>query len=83
MFAFAQDDTSHDVLGAVVSWASHNRGIDHVGVLIDDRLDFCTYYGQSARFLEEAHSEFHPHTVTVVTPPWNFPIAIPTTKPVA
>ncbi|MGO8077589.1 aldehyde dehydrogenase family protein, partial [Rhizobium leguminosarum] len=31
-----------------------------------------------ARLLEESYSEFTPHTVTVVTPPWNFPIAIPT-----
>ncbi|MDK4294457.1 bifunctional proline dehydrogenase/L-glutamate gamma-semialdehyde dehydrogenase [Corynebacterium accolens] len=66
--------------GDFISVAAYeaNKTVTQTDPEVSEAIDFCTYYGQSARFLEEAHSEFHPHTVTVVTPPWNFPIAIPT-----
>ena len=46
---------------------------------VSEAVDFCRYYARRALELEfVAGAEFAPHRVTVVTPPWNFPIAIPT-----
>src|SRR5699024_4462926 len=45
---------------------------------VSEAIDFSVYYAHSARMLDAARSKFTPHEVTVVTPPWNFPIAIPT-----
>ncbi|QPK78969.1 bifunctional proline dehydrogenase/L-glutamate gamma-semialdehyde dehydrogenase [Corynebacterium lizhenjunii] len=54
-----------------------NKTIDQTDPEISEAIDFATYYAASARLLDEARSVFTPHEVTVVTPPWNFPIAIP------
>ena len=35
------------------------------------------YYAESARQLDMARSKFTPFKVVLVTPPWNFPVAIP------
>ena len=35
------------------------------------------YYAESARQLDVARSKFTPFKVVLVTPPWNFPVAIP------
>lgn len=45
---------------------------------VSEAIDFAHYYAESARSLYEvegAHPE--PVQLTVVTPPWNFPVAIP------
>ena len=42
---------------------------------ISEAIDFATYYADRAEELEGA--PFTPDRVVVVTPPWNFPIAIP------
>src|SRR5690606_29048542 len=43
-----------------------------------EAVDFARYYGAKARELDTiAGAAFEPSRVTVVTPPWNFPIAIP------
>src|SRR5699024_4118926 len=44
---------------------------------ISEAIDFAAYYGEQARNLDRARSEFTPHALTVVIPPWNFPVAIP------
>ena len=66
--------------GKFISVAAYeaNKTVTQTDPEVSEAIDFCTYYGQSARLLEESYSQFTPHTVTVVTPPWNFPIAIPT-----
>lgn len=51
---------------------------------ISEAVDFCRYYARRALELEFVDGgKFTPHHVTVVTPPWNFPIAIPTGTTVA
>jgi len=41
-------------------------------------VDFAHYYAESARKLEKVDgATFVPARLTVVTPPWNFPVAIP------
>lgn len=45
---------------------------------ISEAIDFAHYYAERARELDHVQgAEFVPSTVTVVTPPWNFPVAIP------
>ncbi|WP_300268123.1 proline dehydrogenase family protein [Microbacterium sp.] len=47
-------------------------------VEVSEAVDFARYYGAKARELDTiAGASFEPAAVTVVTPPWNFPIAIP------
>ncbi|MEV8249688.1 bifunctional proline dehydrogenase/L-glutamate gamma-semialdehyde dehydrogenase [Microbacterium sp. NPDC076768] len=46
---------------------------------VSEAIDFAHYYAERAKDLEAiAGAEFVPSKVTVVTPPWNFPVAIPT-----
>ena len=45
---------------------------------VSEAVDFAGYYAATARELDSvAGARFVPAKVTVVTPPWNFPIAIP------
>lgn len=45
---------------------------------ISEAVDFAHYYAESARKLETVDgATFVPSKLTVVTPPWNFPVAIP------
>lgn len=47
---------------------------------VSEAVDFARYYARSALALEDgavAGARFRPAGVTVVTPPWNFPVAIP------
>ncbi|MFK4762256.1 proline dehydrogenase family protein [Microbacterium sp. ZW T5_45] len=47
-------------------------------VEVSEAVDFARYYAATARELDAlAGATFVPAQVTVVTPPWNFPIAIP------
>ncbi len=55
-----------------------NKTISQTDPEVSEAIDFCVYYAHSARLLEGARSVFTPNEVTVVTPPWNFPVAIPT-----
>ena len=66
--------------GEFISVAAYeaNKTVTQTDPEISEAIDFCTYYAQSARLLENYAAEFTPHRVTVVTPPWNFPVAIPT-----
>ncbi len=45
---------------------------------VSEAIDFAHYYAEQARTLESVDgATFTPVGVTVVTPPWNFPVAIP------
>ena len=45
---------------------------------VSEAIDFARYYAESARQLDRVRgSVFTPYKTVVVTPPWNFPIAIP------
>lgn len=45
---------------------------------ISEAIDMAHYYAESARQLDRHRgSNFTPYKVVVVTPPWNFPVAIP------
>ncbi|MHB1090071.1 MAG: proline dehydrogenase family protein, partial [Ilumatobacteraceae bacterium] len=45
---------------------------------ISEALDFARYYAESSRILHTfTDVSFRPHGVVLVTPPWNFPYAIP------
>jgi RHH-type proline utilization regulon transcriptional repressor/proline dehydrogenase/delta 1-pyrroline-5-carboxylate dehydrogenase len=47
-------------------------------VEVSEAVDFARYYAAKARELDAiAGAVFVPASVTVVTPPWNFPLAIP------
>ncbi|RNE49953.1 proline dehydrogenase family protein [Corynebacterium alimapuense] len=53
------------------------KTVDQSDPEISEAIDFATYYAESARALDSARSVFTPHTLTVIAPPWNFPVAIP------
>ncbi len=44
---------------------------------ISEAIDFARYYAARALDLHDDEAVFTPHRVVVVTPPWNFPVAIP------
>jgi RHH-type proline utilization regulon transcriptional repressor/proline dehydrogenase/delta 1-pyrroline-5-carboxylate dehydrogenase len=45
---------------------------------VSEAVDFARYYAERALALEEVDgARFEPVRLTVVTPPWNFPVAIP------
>ena len=66
--------------GKLISVAAYeaNKTVTQTDPEVSEAIDFSVYYAHSARMLDAARSKFTPHEVTVVTPPWNFPIAIPT-----
>jgi len=45
---------------------------------VSEAIDFARYYGAKARELDSVRgARFVPPALTVVTPPWNFPVSIP------
>src|SRR5690606_16884725 len=45
---------------------------------VSEAIDFAHYYAESAKRLADVDgAEMHAVGLTVVTPPWNFPVAIP------
>src|SRR3546814_10330949 len=45
---------------------------------VSEAIDFAHYYAEQGRRLEQVDgAAFAPARLTVVTPPWNFPVAIP------
>ncbi len=45
---------------------------------VSEAVDFAAYYADRARELDDLHGAvFVPSRLTVVTPPWNFPLSIP------
>jgi len=54
------------------------KTIDQGDPEISEAVDFAHYYAESARKLDDVDgATFLPARLTVVTPPWNFPVAIP------
>ncbi len=54
------------------------KTIDQGDPEVSEAVDFAHYYAESARKLDDVDgATFVPATLTVVTPPWNFPVAIP------
>src|SRR5699024_3600269 len=67
------------VRGELITVMAHEAGktVDQSDPEISEAIDFAAYYREQARNLDRARSEFTPHALTVVIPPWNFPVAIP------
>jgi RHH-type proline utilization regulon transcriptional repressor/proline dehydrogenase/delta 1-pyrroline-5-carboxylate dehydrogenase len=54
------------------------KTIDQGDPEVSEAVDFAHYYAESARKLDSVDgATFVPAKLTVVTPPWNFPVAIP------
>jgi RHH-type proline utilization regulon transcriptional repressor/proline dehydrogenase/delta 1-pyrroline-5-carboxylate dehydrogenase len=54
------------------------KTIDQGDPEVSEAIDFAHYYAELARTLETIDgATFVPSKLTVVTPPWNFPVAIP------
>ena len=61
-----------------VAMSETGKTIDQADPEISEAIDFARYYAAQAEQLEKiSGATFEPRRVTVVTPPWNFPIAIP------
>jgi len=61
-----------------VAMAEAGKTIDQADTEISEAVDFAHYYAQRALELDKIDGASPvPYGVTVVTPPWNFPIAIP------
>ncbi len=66
--------------GELVTVMVHEAGktVAEADPEISEAIDFARYYAEQALLLDaDADASFAPHRVVVVTPPWNFPVAIP------
>lgn len=66
--------------GQLIEIMAHEAGktIAEADPEVSEAIDFAHYYAERAIDLESiSGAEFVPSKVTVVTPPWNFPVAIP------
>ncbi|KAB1501403.1 aldehyde dehydrogenase family protein [Corynebacterium sp. 320] len=73
-------DALADNRGRLISAAVFEAGktIAETDPEVSEAIDFARYYAESARQLDLVRgSVFTPYKTVVVTPPWNFPIAIP------
>ncbi|MHA2789149.1 proline dehydrogenase family protein [Corynebacterium sp. S7] len=66
--------------GQLVAVMAHeaNKTIAQSDPEVSEAIDFAAYYATTTRALDSYQAEFVPNRVTVVAPPWNFPVAIPT-----
>jgi len=65
-----------DLIG--VAAAEVGKVFSETDVEVSEAIDFLEFYGYSARYFEKYKNlHFKGKGVGVVTPPWNFPIAIP------
>lgn len=63
---------------AEVMASEAGKTLDQSDPEISEAIDFARYYAHLARQLDTVDgARFIPSTLTVVTPPWNFPVAIP------
>ncbi|MDO5720582.1 MAG: bifunctional proline dehydrogenase/L-glutamate gamma-semialdehyde dehydrogenase [Actinomycetaceae bacterium] len=61
-----------------VAGAELGKSLEQADIEVSEAADFAHYYAEQALELEKLHgAEFHPAGLTLVTPPWNFPLAIP------
>lgn len=67
----------------LVHLMAHEAGkpLSEADTEVSEAVDFARYYADRAEELAvppvAGRARFRPHGVTVVTPPWNFPVAIP------
>jgi RHH-type proline utilization regulon transcriptional repressor/proline dehydrogenase/delta 1-pyrroline-5-carboxylate dehydrogenase len=62
-----------------VAGAEAGKTLDQGDPEVCEAMDFCRYYARRALELEEVDgARFVPDRLVLVTPPWNFPLAIPT-----
>ncbi|MRJ77703.1 aldehyde dehydrogenase family protein [Aeromicrobium sp. SMF47] len=74
--AAALADRRGDLISVMAAEAG--KTVAEADVEVSEAIDFANYYAEAARRLDEVDgAEFVPDTLTVVTPPWNFPVAIP------
>ena len=58
--------------------AEAGKTIDQADPEVSEAIDFAHYYADLARELDAVDgATFTPASITLVTPPWNFPVAIP------
>ncbi|KAA1375920.1 bifunctional proline dehydrogenase/L-glutamate gamma-semialdehyde dehydrogenase [Aeromicrobium fastidiosum] len=58
--------------------AEAGKTVAEADVEVSEAVDFANYYAEAARRLDAVDgATFVPDRLTVVTPPWNFPVAIP------
>ncbi|MFD1825218.1 bifunctional proline dehydrogenase/L-glutamate gamma-semialdehyde dehydrogenase [Mumia zhuanghuii] len=58
--------------------AECGKTVDQADPEVSEAVDFARYYAESARLLDRTDGATPvPVRLTVVTPPWNFPVAIP------
>ncbi len=63
---------------AAVMIAEAGKTIAEADTEISEAIDFASFYASRiADLSSRKHARFDPYRVTVVTPPWNFPVAIP------
>ena len=61
-----------------VAASETGKTLDQSDPEVTEAIDFAHYYAEQAKKLERiSGAEFVPAGLTVVTPPWNFPVAIP------
>ncbi|MDO5053505.1 MAG: bifunctional proline dehydrogenase/L-glutamate gamma-semialdehyde dehydrogenase, partial [Pseudoclavibacter sp.] len=61
-----------------IAAAEAGKTLDQSDPEVSEAVDFAHYYAELARQLDEVDgAEFDPARLIVVTPPWNFPVAIP------
>ncbi|MDY5584390.1 MAG: bifunctional proline dehydrogenase/L-glutamate gamma-semialdehyde dehydrogenase, partial [Arcanobacterium sp.] len=61
-----------------VAGSEAGKALDQGDVEVSEAADFAHYYAELAKDLENLPgAEYQPSRVVVVTPPWNFPMAIP------
>jgi RHH-type proline utilization regulon transcriptional repressor/proline dehydrogenase/delta 1-pyrroline-5-carboxylate dehydrogenase len=75
-------DALESARGDLVATMVHEGGktVAEADPEVSEAVDFARYYAEHAEDLADGRvpgAVFRPHGVTVVTPPWNFPVAIP------
>nr|WP_325210140.1 bifunctional proline dehydrogenase/L-glutamate gamma-semialdehyde dehydrogenase [Salinibacterium sp.] len=74
--ALALESRRADLMEVMASEAG--KTLDQSDPEVSEAIDFANYYGELARELDDVDGAvFTPARLTVVTPPWNFPVAIP------
>ena len=61
-----------------VGMSEAGKTFDQADVEVSEAVDFAHYYAERCKELGEIDGAVHqPYRLTVITPPWNFPLAIP------
>ncbi|MCC9197095.1 bifunctional proline dehydrogenase/L-glutamate gamma-semialdehyde dehydrogenase [Arthrobacter sp. zg-Y820] len=72
----ALEDRRADLMEVMA--AETGKTLDQSDPEVSEAIDFAHYYAERAKDLETVDgARFIPARLTVVTPPWNFPVAIP------